>query len=119
MKLEYTTDNGTNWNVITNSVSATSGAYNWTTPTGISSSQCNLRISNVTDNTVNDVCDSLFTISNLRVLSPNGAETWLAGTNKSITWTIDSGIPNVKIDYSTNNGGSWVTIVASTANSVV
>jgi hypothetical protein len=43
------------------------------------------------------------------VLAPNGGENWIAGTTKAISWeTSDTNaIPNVHIEYSTNNGQGW------------
>ncbi len=47
------------------------------------------------------------------VTSPNGGETLIAGNSYTITWTA-LGVSAVKLEYSTNNGGTWSTIVSST-----
>jgi photosystem II stability/assembly factor-like uncharacterized protein len=47
------------------------------------------------------------------VTAPDGGENWAIGSNKNITWT-STGVTNVKIEYSTNNGSSWMTVIAST-----
>ena len=47
------------------------------------------------------------------VLSPNGGENWCSGISQTITWT-SSGVDSVVLDYTTDDGGSWSTIVAST-----
>lgn len=52
----------------------------------------------------------------LTVLVPNGGESWIVGSSHNITWT-SSGVTNVKIDYTANNGTSWNNIVSSTAAS--
>lgn len=39
------------------------------------------------------------------------------GSAHNITWTSIGTIANVKVEYSTNNGTGWTTIVASTPNS--
>ena len=52
----------------------------------------------------------------LEVISPNGGESWTAGTSHDITWTSTGTIANVNIDYSTNSGGSWNPVAANTAN---
>ena len=65
-----------------------------------------------------------FTISNGEVLvhptitliSPNGGESLIVGSNHFITWTSTGTINNVMIEYSTNNGSSWSTITTSTSN---
>jgi len=43
------------------------------------------------------------------VTSPNGGERLQSGTNPNITWDSD-GVTNVKIEYSINNGESWIEI---------
>lgn len=43
------------------------------------------------------------------VTSPNGGESWQAGKEYTITWDSD-GVTNVKIEYSINNGESWIEI---------
>ena len=52
----------------------------------------------------------------ITVTSPNGSESWMVGESFDITWTSTGTIANVQIEYSANNGGSWINIVASTAN---
>lgn len=52
----------------------------------------------------------------ITVTSPNGGESWEAGSTHNITWTSTGIVGNVKIEYSTDNGNSWTGIVASTAN---
>ena len=53
----------------------------------------------------------------LTIVSPNGAESWERSTLHNITWS-STGSPgtNVKLEYSTNGGGAWTTIEATTAN---
>lgn len=47
------------------------------------------------------------------VTSPNGGEIWVEGSQQTITWT-STGWPTtinyVKIEYSTNGGGTWFTV---------
>ncbi|MBI1805211.1 MAG: T9SS type A sorting domain-containing protein [Ignavibacteriae bacterium] len=52
----------------------------------------------------------------LTLTSPNGGETWIAGSSNAITWSA-LGISAVKIEYSTNNGSTWSTVTSSTAAS--
>ncbi|WP_304504099.1 lamin tail domain-containing protein [Corallococcus sp. EGB] len=53
--------------------------------------------------------------SSVTVLSPNGGESWVAGSSQTITWTA-SGISSVKVEYSLN-GSTWTTITSSTGAS--
>ena len=110
IKLEYTTNNGTSWNSINNSVPAGSGSYTWTVPAA-PSSLCKVRISDASDPAVNDVSNNIFTIylPALSLTAPNGGENWFSGQTYTITWTSNN-IDNIKLEYSTNNGTSWIII---------
>ncbi len=46
----------------------------------------------------------------ITVNSPNGGEDWTVGTDHNITWT-SSGVTGVDIEYSTNGGTDWSSIV--------
>ncbi|MFH2032111.1 MAG: hypothetical protein ABIJ40_16065, partial [Bacteroidota bacterium] len=52
-------------------------------------------------------------VSSITVASPNGGENWVVGASKNITWGYNL-VDNVKIEYTTNNGSVWNTIIAST-----
>jgi len=52
----------------------------------------------------------------LRVLSPNGGEAWQTGSAKTITWTASGSIASVSIEFSSNNGSAWSTVVGNTTN---
>jgi len=49
----------------------------------------------------------------VEITSPNGGESWPVGTNQTINWT-SNGVSNVKIEYTTNSGSTWITIISST-----
>jgi len=50
----------------------------------------------------------------LDVTAPNGGEVWLLGEYHDITWNYMSGIVNVKIEYSVDNGANWSPVINST-----
>lgn len=118
LNFEYSTDNGTNWNTIENSVSADGGSYEWTVPNN-ATAEALVRISNSENTAVNDQSDAVFTITEqplINITSPNGGEEWLQGTTQNITWS-SAAVTNVKIEYSTNNGTGWTEVAASVAAS--
>lgn len=120
VKIEYTTNNGANWTTITESTPS-DGLYTWTNVPNLNSSLCMIRISDAADGSPSDKSDNSFTIYNqvnqvITLTSPNGKENWEAGTSQQITWT-GSGINSVKIEYTTNNGQSWIVIAAGVSNS--
>ncbi|GAB1443680.1 hypothetical protein MASR2M39_25220 [Ignavibacteriales bacterium] len=118
VKLEYTSNNGTIWNQIVSSTSAATGSYSWTIPTTVSTN-CKVKITDVNNSAVTDQSNAVFTISaapTLALTSPNGGENWLVGSSHSITWN-QTGVANVKLEYTSNNGTSWNQIVGSTSAS--
>jgi len=60
---------------------------------------------------VDNVCVSESTL--IVVTSPNGGEEWCVDSTYDITWE-SPGIDSVTIEYTTNSGTSWSTIVPST-----
>ena len=52
----------------------------------------------------------------ITLTAPNGGEEWQVGSSQTITWTSSGTSGNVQLEYSTNNGGSWTTITASTTD---
>lgn len=52
------------------------------------------------------------TEASINVVSPNGGESFYVGDIAQIKWTA-SGIATVRVDYTTNNGTSWIPIVTS------
>lgn len=121
VKLEFTTNNGTNWNLIVASTPASTGSYSWIIP-NTPSTNCRVKITDVSNSSVTDQSNSSFTISgapsqSVTVISPNGGESWHIGSSHNITWTQNN-VANVKIDYSTNNGSSWIQVVASNPASI-
>ena len=113
VKLEYSTNNGSIWTTISTSTGAAAGSYIWMVP-DTPSTQCTVRISDTSNSAVFYRNYSVFTIvsATISLISPNGGETWTAGSSRTITWT--SNLINVKLEYSANNGTTWTTIVTST-----
>ncbi|MEJ5350509.1 MAG: hypothetical protein WHS65_02850 [Melioribacteraceae bacterium] len=120
VKIEYTTDGGGSWTTIVNSISSI-GSYIWNDIPNVNSNQCKIKISDAEDGVPYDLSDNNFQISNqvtqsIRIISPNGGERWQSGTSKNITWD-SKGINNVDIDYTINNGLTWIPIAKSIPSS--
>jgi len=60
VKIEYSTDNGSSWSIVSSSASNT-GNYSWTVPT-VESTNCLVRISEAGDGSPLDTSDAVFTI---------------------------------------------------------
>ena len=66
-------------------------------------------------NTAQDLSNAAFSIVDATAPSatlsvPNGAEVWAAGSAHNITWiaTDDVAVTSVTLEYSLDNGGSWL-----------
>ena len=115
VKLDYTTDGGTNWNEIIASTTNT-GSYGWTIPNDISASVL-VRVSDAVDGDPADTSDATFSIvpiPTLTIVSPNGGESWEVGSSQTISWSSVGTSGTVKIEYSADNGTSWNDIATST-----
>ena len=96
---------------------ANTGTYSWTVPSNLSIS-CRIRVSCRDTRQVGaDISDANFVIIDasapvVNLVSPNGGETWPAGSVHSITWssTDNIGVASHKLEYSTDSGFSWISI---------
>ena len=99
------------------------GSYKWNIPSTQNPGQYKVRITSTTKKTIKDTSDGLFTIHapfippTITAASPNGGESWQAGTTHTIQWTY-TGDPgsNVKIEAyrTTGTALAYYPIVAST-----
>jgi hypothetical protein len=119
-KVELSIDNGSTWTII-NPGTMNTGSLPWTPTPDLASSQCMIKVSDSTDGFPSDTSEAVFSIipaivPAITVTSPNGGENWWGGETYAITWTSSGSVGNVMIEYSTDNGSTWTTIAASTAN---
>lgn len=116
VKLEYSSDNGSNWNIIAASVSASAGTYAWTIP-ATASAVCKVKVSDAANAASFSVSPAVFSIIQplpFGIISPNGGESWQVGSVHPITWNPNT-VANVKIEYTTNSGTDWTVVAASVA----
>jgi hypothetical protein len=96
VKIEYSTDNGSSWNVVDPSVAGSLGTYDWNVP-NVSSTTALIRLSDELDPSIVDESDAVFTIGN-----PTATITYDAGWNLlSVPWTLDD--PNVSNVFPTKS----------------
>jgi hypothetical protein len=92
------------------------GAYLWIV-TGPPSDSCLVIISDVANKIPSDTSDSFFSICApvVNATYPNGGETLFIGNTYDILWGCICFEDSVEIEYSTNAGGEWSTIVETTS----
>ena len=61
VKIEYSTDNGSSWNLIVDNLPTLINFYDWTVP-NILSFKCKIRVSDAANNAVYDISDNTFTL---------------------------------------------------------
>lgn len=114
--LSFSTDGGNFWTEITSSTSS-DGSFKWTIPDDIDSDQCKVRIQD-NASSEEDESDDTFSIfvpldPQITVTAPNGGEELEMGNQFEITWSSND-VSNVMIDFSSDNGTSWIEVTAST-----
>lgn len=117
VKIEYSSDSGSVWNLIASNVVSSALTYKWNVPTIIGgSTKCLLKITDLQSG-IYDISDANFTIlpPSINVIFPNGGEQFKSQQGTYIKWNSTS-VAFVNIDYSINNGASWANI-ASNVNS--
>ncbi|MCP4215752.1 MAG: hypothetical protein GY765_13950, partial [bacterium] len=101
--LTYSSDGGFNWNLIAGPV-PNNGTYDWTLPNQPSTEYL-VRVEEE-NGFASDTNDALFAVTapTLHLLTPNGGERWVAGTEEDITWESAGIINNVNLSYSIDGG---------------
>jgi hypothetical protein len=113
-------DYGTSWETIASNINYIDGFYDWTT-----------NFTHISDNLIFRVGNSQGGVEatskipikieddgseGLILTAPDGGETLVAGTDFDITWLSTASVGNMLIEYSTNSGTDWATVVDSTDN---
>jgi hypothetical protein len=116
--IDYSTNAGSSWTNIVTNKNIVSNTYNWAVPNTPSSS-CLVRIADANSACKTYTSTNLFTITPatpvITLVAPNGGENYVANTKNTISWNCNYlSSTNVKLEYSTNSGTTWTTIIAST-----
>lgn len=117
VRIEYTTNNGSSWQMIASSTS-NDGSYTWQVPS-LDSDQCKIRISESESGSPSDMSDQVFSIHKpapITVTTPNGGESWAANGQQTIEWDSDHSFDTVKIELTLDSGTSWSVIADNEAN---
>jgi hypothetical protein len=116
LHVDLSRDAGATWSrIITNT--ANDGVQAWTV-TGAPTGQGLIRLTSVSNPSITDVSDAVFSIpaASVTVTSPNGGETVLLGSSINLQWSTSNLGGNVKVELSRDNGSSWEVIFATTPN---
>jgi hypothetical protein len=120
VRIEVSTDEGSSWMQLAAAAPDT-GSYVVNVP-DTPSDRCLVRVTGVENPAISDTSGGLFSIGGaavpaaLTVLSPNGGETWPRGGTATVRWDSLGEVDAVGIALSTDEGASWTTLTAGTAN---
>lgn len=114
VKIDYSVNGGTNWTTLIAST-PNNGKYPWNVPNRPSSNAL-VRVTDTDNTSILDMSDLFNITTQITVISPNGGENWEVGNLQDIIWDASPGISDVKIEFSTNGGGTWQTLITSTLN---
>jgi hypothetical protein len=107
--IEYSTNNGQVWNVVSPPNIGNTGSYGWSVPM-VDSHDCLIRISDAANSYVSDISNNVFEITipkTITVISPNGSESLISGADQLIQWSSTGAISDILIEQSFNNGLNW------------
>lgn len=112
--IELSRDNGNTW-ISCGLSTPNDGFSTWTVSEPVSE-QALIRVFSVTDPSVCDVSDAVFTIAplpSITVISPNGDETWNAGSIKTISWESTYLPSGALVDIIFFGGSGWPVPIAT------
>lgn len=122
VKIEYSHNNGSDWETLIASTPTDPGFYSWNPVPNSQTTHGIIRISDASRSDINDVSNATFIINNSSVVTqtitlaaPNGGEVWVAGESHPINWN-SSNIDFVTIEYSVDNGNTWITVAENRNN---
>ncbi|MBL0913254.1 MAG: hypothetical protein IBJ09_12875, partial [Bacteroidia bacterium] len=115
--IAYSLNNGGVWTTIVSNYNSPGGSYTWTVPNSPSTS-CLVRVRDAVSSCMFDVSDSTFTIAPLSplLIYPNGGENFSVGQPVNILWDKNTFYNNVRLEYSLDNGLTWISIATNTPN---
>lgn len=115
VKIEYSLDDFQTSQLISSGVKNT-GEFAWNVPDKISNSM-RLRVSDAQDSSVFSISSAPFLVKGgLQLIHPRGGEVWPVGSYQNITWQSQGSIPEVRLEYSSDNFHTAVPIALNVPN---
>ncbi len=111
--LQYSRDGGATWFRIAQNIPAFTFGYWWQVD-NFPTTQGRIKILLQGNRSITDQSDANFTVQRnpyITLLRPNGGEVWTIGQYQNIHWSRQNpGGNTVDIDYSIDNGATWIRI---------
>lgn len=121
LNMYFSEDGGSQWNLLAGNINASLGSFLWTVPE-TESDNCLIKLSDASNPELMDVSDQVFSVSpailpSIKVESPNGGERYVVMGNITVDWS-STGVDNILIAFSGDNGITWQEVISSVAASV-
>jgi hypothetical protein len=109
VNIHFSTTGAGGWTVIASNIQAATGNYVWNVPNALTSSG-RIRIQEVGGQVIGEsgtfaIVDK--PVSSLRLIAPNGGETYTEGDPVMIRWTSSGDLLNVALSWSDDGGANW------------
>lgn len=108
VRIEFSSDNGQNWEDIVESTSANTRSFSWPA-TNIISTECLIKISDVANPDVFSITETPFTLCKLDLLIPNGSNLYRVGSPVDITWDSEM-VGDLTLSYKACVDCDWIII---------
>lgn len=114
IKIEYSVNNGSNWVDIITSTPTSSGNYSWMVPS-VSSTQCLIKISDVSNASIFDISESPFEIGEV---ANNLGGPYVSDANTILLLHFDNNLDESSHDYTVGDHGIAKSYIAHPINSL-
>jgi hypothetical protein len=119
--VDLSTDKGLTWKPLARQYG--DSILEWWVPLQMNNKKnCLIRVTGFDSNGVKvgqDKSDQVFTIEVVKLMLPNGGETWTSTTDHAIIWTTNEtkgDVAKVKLFYTLNGGTTWKPIITLAGN---
>ena len=110
--IEYSTDNGATWTLITNNAGNT-GSYGWMVPNTPSDSAL-VRITENGGVNYSKVSDNVFTINpHVTIKDPNGGGSYLGCSVQTVNYWVGGTSGTHNLELSTDGGATWIPVATN------
>jgi hypothetical protein len=121
VKVKYSLDNGLTWANAAGAPGTVANTFDWDVPTPTKNkTKVLVKVIgfNASNAKVGSGKSAAFTIETVTITSPTSLDTLTGGGSHTITWLTNNtsaAVDRIKLLYSTNNGTTWKSIVATAA----